>query len=116
MKSCTVCNETKELDSFFNHPNTVDKKGSRCKSCEASEKRKSRVLAKQQLVDYKGGKCEICGYSKCIDALDFHHNNGEKNFQISGGNRGMSMEKLKKEADSCMLLCANCHREVHALL
>ena len=25
------------------------------------------------MVDYKGGKCERCGYDKNISALEFHH-------------------------------------------
>jgi hypothetical protein len=25
------------------------------------------------MVDYKGGACVLCGYSRCLRALDFHH-------------------------------------------
>lgn len=32
-----------------------------------------RKRKKIQLVEYKGGECERCGYKKCIDALEFHH-------------------------------------------
>lgn len=72
-----------------------------------------RKRAKQKLVDYKGGKCEICGYNKCIEALHFHHRNSdEKNFSISG--KSLSFEKLKIEADKCILVCSNCHSEIHA--
>lgn len=72
-----------------------------------------RKRTKQKLVDYKGGKCEICGYDKCIEALHFHHRNSdEKNFSISG--RSLSFEKLKTEVDKCILVCSNCHSEIHA--
>lgn len=83
------------------------------------EKRKlnvSRVLekrrdTKRRLVEYKGGKCEKCGYNKCISALEFHHINPlEKEYVISKVSN--SFEKLKKEADKCQLVCANCHREI----
>lgn len=83
------------------------------------EKRKlnvSRVLERRReikrlLIEYKGGKCEKCGYDKCIAALEFHHINPlEKEYQVSKVSN--SFEKLKKEADKCQLLCANCHREV----
>lgn len=68
---------------------------------------------KAQAVKYKGGRCEICGYDKCMDALDFHHlSPKEKDFNISGGTK--SFESIKSELDKCILVCANCHREIHA--
>jgi len=66
-------------------------------------------------VEYKGGKCESCGYNKCIDALDFHHvNEKEKEFGLSQSGLTRSWERTKKESDKCVLVCANCHREIHA--
>lgn len=65
-------------------------------------------------VVHKGGKCQICGYDKCIDALDFHHRDpNEKEFRIGKGNT-MKWEKVLEELDKCDLLCANCHRELHS--
>ena len=65
-----------------------------------------------QLVNYKGGKCERCGYDKCVQALQFHHlNPDEKDFAISG--KSYSFERLKKEVDKCIMVCANCHIEIH---
>ncbi len=67
---------------------------------------------KLKLVEYKGGKCELCGYNKCYKALDFHHKDPlTKDFDISSNS--YSFEKMKKEADKCMLICSNCHRELH---
>ena len=72
-----------------------------------------RKKIKERLVDYKGGKCEICGYNKCIEALEFHHlNPKEKDFTLSSSNV-LSFDKMKEEADKCILVCANCHREIH---
>ena len=71
---------------------------------------------KKYLVEYKGGKCEICGYNKCIDALEFHHlNPKEKEFSIADfcASNHSNYEKAKQEVEKCQLLCANCHREVH---
>jgi hypothetical protein len=35
-------------------------------------------------IAYKGGECSICGYNKCVAALEFHHlNPSEKDFTIS---------------------------------
>lgn len=75
----------------------------------------SRKKKKQLLVEYKGGKCEICGFDKPIyDIYDFHHKDpNQKDFGLSGWGKNLSLELCKIEADKCMLLCANCHREIH---
>jgi DNA-binding transcriptional regulator GbsR (MarR family) len=71
-----------------------------------------RKRVKKKLIEYKGGKCEICGYNKCERALQFHHKNPmEKDFSISG--RSLSFDRLKEEVDKCMLVCSNCHCEIH---
>jgi transposase len=71
-----------------------------------------RKRVKIKLVEYKGGKCECCGYNKIVEALQFHHiNPSEKDFQISGTSK--AFETMKKEVDKCKLLCANCHIETH---
>jgi arsenate reductase-like glutaredoxin family protein len=73
----------------------------------------SRVRLKEKLVEYKGGKCERCGYDKCITALEFHHlDPDEKEFGV-GNFEVLSFGKCKKEVDKCILVCANCHREIH---
>lgn len=77
-----------------------------------SERRKKlREMARE----YKGGKCVICGYKKYSGALDFHHlNPTKKDFGLSTRGLTRSWEKIKKEIDKCVLVCANCHRELHA--
>lgn len=61
-----------------------------------------RKRKKSQLVDYKGGKCIICEYNDCIEALSFHHLNPlEKDFTIGG--KSWSFERLKEEVDKCVL-------------
>jgi len=76
---------------------------------------KWRKRTKLKLIDYKGGKCQRCGYSKNYPSVyDFHHRDPEKKeFCISGHRLTLSFEKLKKEADKCDLFCKNCHAEVH---
>ena len=74
-----------------------------------------RKIMKQWAVEYKGGKCQICGYNKCIEALELHHTNpAEKDFNLSDRNIPLDWEVIKKELDKCILVCANCHREIHA--
>ena len=79
-------------------------------------KQKERALTRKlELIKTKGGKCEICGYDKNIAALEFHHlNPSEKSFQLDARSLGnTTVEKLLKESDKCILVCANCHREIH---
>lgn len=79
--------------------------------------RARRKKVRQMSVEYKGGKCEICGYDRCIDALEFHHKNlYEKYFSISEKGYTRSWKKVMEELDKCTILCANCHRELHAKL
>ena len=86
----------------------------RCKKGSSDSVKKRRKLVKKQLVEYKGGKCEYCGYDKCISALEFHHiNPSEKDFGIGQYGSSKSFEKMKQEVDKCILLCCNCHRELH---
>lgn len=75
---------------------------------------KRRKMIRRMAMEYKGGKCAICGYSKCLKALEFHHHNPNgKDFGISEKGYTRSWEKVKNELDKCIILCANCHREIH---
>ena len=72
-----------------------------------------RQRLKERAVAYKGGKCFICAYNRCVAALDFHHLDPNlKSFSISSDGHARSWEKVKDELDKCVLLCATCHREV----
>ena len=63
-----------------------------------------------------GGKCAHCGYSDCLAALDFHHENkDDKNGLVSSIIYKHGRKAAKEEAAKCILLCANCHREFHYL-
>ncbi len=75
--------------------------------------RNKRQRFKQKAIKYLDSKCKLCGYNKCIQALEFHHiNPEEKEFKPADMAR-YSWKKVQKELDKCVLLCANCHREVH---
>jgi len=76
---------------------------------------KRRKKIKEMSVIYLGGECNMCGYNKCNEALEFHHIDPEqKEFGISASGITRSWEKVKKELDKCLLVCSNCHREIHA--
>ena len=75
---------------------------------------KRRKKIKSMAIEYKGGKCCVCGYAKCNAALDFHHKPGkEKSFGLGLNGMTRSWERTKSEIDKCILVCANCHREIH---
>ena len=76
----------------------------------AKRRKKLREMARE----YKGGKCILCGYAKCQRALNFHHRDpNQKEFGLSARGITRSWEKVRDELDKCILLCANCHMEVH---
>lgn len=79
---------------------------------EAVTRRRRKL--KQMAVELKGGGCQFCGYKRYVGALDFHHiNEQEKEFGLSIRGLTRSWEKIKNELSKCVLLCANCHREIH---
>ena len=72
-----------------------------------------RKRTKEKAVEYKGGKCKICNYDRCVSALEFHHlEPSKKDFTLSQS-MNIAWDKIKEELDKCILVCANCHREIH---
>jgi hypothetical protein len=84
-----------------------------------------RSTRKKAWVNYKGGQCARCGYHECAQALTFHHidarlkgfyltDGGQKLGDYGRGCRGRTRKEIYAELDKCLLLCANCHAELHA--
>lgn len=74
----------------------------------------SRERLKKRAIYVMGDKCQICGYSKCNTALEFHHiDPHQKEFSLST-NANLGWEKVCNELMKCTLVCANCHREIEA--
>lgn len=72
-----------------------------------------RSRLKERATYVLGEKCQICEYNKCIAALEFHHVNPEEKEITFSNNTNRSWETTRREIQKCILLCANCHREVH---
>lgn len=111
---CRECKEELPLDDEFKFRKLCDK----CRDSGIkgySYVRKSRKFNKERLAEEIGkSKCKRCGYNTSIEALEFHHlDDTTKNFTISS-NMNKAYESLLKEAKKCIVLCANCHRELHA--
>lgn len=82
---------------------------------KAVSKRRKKI--RDMAIKYKGGKCMICGYCKCLEALEFHHEDStQKDFGVSQDGLTRSWERVKEELDKCIMICANCHRELHSKL
>jgi hypothetical protein len=102
--TCSVCGRQYIYDRQKGHTRT------KCGTCSVNER---RFDIKKKAVEYKGGKCCLCGYAHCFRALVFHHEDETKKEFGVGGNHCRKWEDVKKELDKCHLLCANCHAEVH---
>jgi transposase len=88
---------------------------SQCVRCRAAAVSARRRRVKEILVREAGGRCERCGYDRCIAALQFHHRDpATKRFGVAGRGVTLSLAALRAEASKCALLCANCHAEVEA--
>ena len=76
-----------------------------------------RRKQRDKAIEYAGGCCQVhdCGYSKYSGCLAFHHRNPKKKlFSLDITAFAKNWKVLKKEIDKCILLCLNCHGEVHA--
>jgi transposase len=89
--------------------------GYRCLKCRADAVSRRRRKVKRILVEEAGGRCAICSYDRSLVALEFHHvDPTEKRFALSHRGVARSLERARREASKCVLLCANCHAEVEA--
>lgn len=93
----------------------------KCRKCYSHIKKKYRDRKLSWFREYKGElSCLSCGYSNdtnehfSIKALEFHHHNDDKLFNVSEGvYLGYSKEKIIDEINKCMVLCSRCHAEKH---
>ena len=69
---------------------------------------------KKALVALGGGACRLCGYSRCLRAMSFHHRvREEKLFPLDAASiRSRPWAVLVAEQQKCDLLCVRCHAEV----
>jgi transposase-like protein len=87
----------------------------RCKRCRADAVSRRRRRMKEILVKEAGGCCCICGYSRCLSAVEFHHlDPTQKRLAINAKGVSLALATLRIEARKCVLLCSNCHAEVEA--
>jgi hypothetical protein len=117
-RKCIFCKENKALREFYSKTKTIlgieyfYQLSSFCKKCEIDRIVNRIKKIRRDLLQYGGNKCKKCGYSKCPQALEFHHRNAQiKDFSM-GSIRSITKEVIR-EINKCDLLCSNCHREEH---
>ena len=78
---------------------------------------RKRNDSKKEVIISKGGECEVCGFKydgENAACFEFHHiNPSEKKYNPSTALR-LIKEERDKELSKCLLVCANCHRLIHA--
>ena len=72
-----------------------------------------RYLTKSRIIYVMGGKCACCGYDKCQSALEVHHLSPEEKEFTVAQNLNKSWDLIQQELQKGILVCANCHREIH---
>jgi transposase len=112
--------ESERAQLFCRHHGLTDHwlegRGSyRCLRCRSDAVARRRRKMKSILVGEAGGACRLCGYSRCVGALHFHHLNPKtKMFTLASAGWTRSIDSARAEAAKCVLLCSNCHAEVEA--
>jgi len=103
---CGHCGET-DPSKFYGHKKSV------CGACHNKYTIERGRKKRDFVIEKLGGKCVACGYDKYKSALQVHHLDSsvkDKNFSSM---RGWSEDRLTKEIEGCILLCACCHAAVH---
>lgn len=110
---CPRCKNDCPIENFYNRRGK-NNSSVYCKKCTSDQSLERMRDLKTEMVNYKGNCCSICGYNKYIGALEFHHlNPQEKDFAPSQLKSYKFDDVVKKELDKCILVCSNCHREIH---
>ena len=114
-KICPSCKKDRPNTEFWKRKDRVNNLQYICKDCNLKDRLDRQRDFKQQCVDYKGGECQCGGYNACNHALDFHHIDPKiKKFGISKCRKTKVTQEILAELDKCILVCSNCHREIHA--
>ena len=129
-QQCIRCSEILPITSFNKRRRKTSEFDNRCRNCvnkrrnewnvkNRSYNHQKTLLEKSKRRDYvnsiKSAGCSKCGYNKCLMALTFHHMDKKTKIDtISNMICSLAnMEVIKNEIKKCILLCQNCHHELH---
>jgi hypothetical protein len=107
-KPCRLCGKTLPFPSQGR---------TRCVGCAEEQTRRNNaaIVRKRQkaFIKYKEKRgCKLCGYNKYGGSLDFHHIK-EKESRIQASDWNSRNRRWKNESKKCILVCKNCHYELH---
>jgi len=88
----------------------VKSRNTECTTCSSKRIRGER---KDRAIKDLGGKCLVCGYTKCKRAMVFHHKVIDEKEMGLSNNWGLSRLKIENELKKCILVCNRCHEEIH---
>ncbi len=134
MKICTKCKRRRQNKSFNKNSTRSDGLSNVCRDCANSYDKERYVknkgshneLMKQRNAEYRDryrkkiNEIKSSGCTNCEEkepcCIDFHHID-ESNKLGDVATMAAHLKKwevVQKEIDKCVLLCANCHRKLHA--
>ena len=104
---CALCKGQEPAVTFYQTSNS-----NYCKKCFTRWKHERDTRVKKKAIEYKGGKCQRCGFVGHYAVFDFHHlRDKEMNWRMMCNS---GWERARPELDKCELLCSNCHRLEHS--
>lgn len=117
-KICTKCAKLKPTTDFYKDKTHAQKVMCYCKDCFNNLCIERWINRKIQAIKYKGSQCEKCNLkfeNSHYSVFEFHHNNPKEKDYDWTKLRLRSWNSIKTELDKCKLVCANCHRLIHAV-
>ncbi len=127
---CRTCKRLLPITEFVLSKNAV-RANAHCKECkckqhkyrvaneigfkeaEAKFKRDRKRRIKMWAIEKLGGKCTKCGLTHHPAVYDFHHLDPKTKEIGIGSMITYKISRLEEELAKCILVCANCHREIH---
>lgn len=103
---CSVCG-SQNPEEFYGHKRTT------CGKCHKNDVLSRGQEKRLMALEYLGGKCKVCEFSKYKTALDIHHLDPKQKDSNFASMRGWSWNRIQSELDKCILLCKNCHSAFH---
>jgi|ERR1044072_3654388 predicted transcriptional regulator len=103
---CIKCGET-DCTKFYGNDKII------CRECHKKRVNNKGRENREYAVNKLGGKCANCGYNRYIGSLDIHHLDPSIKDENFKSMRGWSIIRIDREIENCVLLCRNCHSELH---
>ena len=111
MKKCIACERELGIDKFYRRRDGTYRND--CKKCLLSYQSERWKARKAKAVELFGGKCAICGYDRNLAAFEFHHVDPSNKEYVWNQLQRRPWNEVVEELKKCILVCRNCHAEIH---